>query len=131
MQVARARVLRIATLVAASLSGVLPVHLRDDDIAEVNGNETAVTDVEEVGAERGVAAPDDENVILRLAVPDSKKQSDMTVRQLNLIVVEWEGRHARTYRCSTPQSSLYSPYHSKARRPRLLKKPSQYSDWRN
>ena len=52
----------------ASLSGVLPVHLRDDDIAEVDGDETAVTDVEEVGAERGVAAPDDENVILRLAV---------------------------------------------------------------
>ena len=76
MQVARARVLRIATLVAASLSGVLPVHLRDDDIAEVDGDETAVTDVEEVGAERGVAAPDDENVILRLAVPDSKKQND-------------------------------------------------------
>ena len=55
---------------------MLPVHLRHDDIAEVDGDETAVADVEEVGAERGVAAPDDENVILRLAVPDSKKQND-------------------------------------------------------
>ena len=56
----------------ASLSGVLPVHLRDDDLAEIDGDEAAVADVEKVGAEGGIAAPDDKNVILRLAIPDSK-----------------------------------------------------------
>lgn len=55
----------------ASLSGVLPVHLRDDDLAEIDGDEAAVADVEKVGAEGGIAAPDDKNVILRLAIPDS------------------------------------------------------------
>ena len=55
----------------ASLSGVLPVHLRDDDLAEIDGDEAAVADVEKVCAEGGIAAPDDKNVILRLAIPDS------------------------------------------------------------
>ena len=57
-----------ATLEAKSLSGVLPVHLRDNDIAEIDGDEAAVSDVEEVGAEGGISAAENENVILGLAV---------------------------------------------------------------
>ena len=50
---------------------MLPVHLRDDYVAEIDGDEAAVADVEKVGAEGGIAAPDDKNVILRLAIPIS------------------------------------------------------------
>ena len=38
---------------------------------------------------------------------------------------------ALMYLCSIPQSSLYSPYHSKAALPRFLKNESQYSFCRN
>ena len=48
---------------------MLPVHLRDDDVAKIDGYEAAMADVEKVGAEGGIAAPDDKNVILRLAIP--------------------------------------------------------------
>ena len=53
---------------------MLPVHLRDDYVAEIDGDEAAVADVEKVCAEGGIAAPDDKNVILRLAVPDSNQR---------------------------------------------------------
>ena len=62
----------------ASLSGVLPVHLRDDDLAEIDGDEAAVADVEKVGTESGIAAPDDKNIILRLAIPDLNARVNTT-----------------------------------------------------
>ena len=51
-----------------ALAGVLRLHLPYDDLGEVDAAHAAVADVVEVGREGGVAAADDEDVVLGLDV---------------------------------------------------------------